>query len=197
MDLQTRVKNILTDPAREWPVIAAETTDVPSLIRDYAAPVSAIAAVSQVIGSTVVGVSMGFLGRYRVGLVRGVANGIVTWVFGLVGVWLAAVIIEKLAPSFQSRGTTTDALKLVVYASTPVWIAGVLNIVPPLAVLILIAGLYAIYVFYLGVPVVMHTPPDKVVAYMIVSALVVIAVSIVLGLITTALVGVGAVGGGL
>src|SRR5581483_8421509 len=138
---------------------------------DYAAPLSAIPAICRWIGMSIVGVSFGFMGRYRVGLVRGLANAIVFWVFGLVGCWVAALIIEKLAASFQSRGDTAQALKLVVYASTPVWVAGVLNLVPALGVLILVAALYAIYLFYVGLPIVMQTPTDKVVAYMIVSAI--------------------------
>ncbi len=190
MDVQTRARNILTQPAREWPVIAAETTDVASLLRDYAAPLSAIPAICRWIGMSIVGVSFGFMGRYRVGLVRGLANAIVFWVLGLVGCWVAAVIIEKLAASFQSRGDTAQALKLVVYASTPVWVAGVLNLVPALGVLILVAALYAIYLFYLGLPIVMQTPTDKVVAYMIVSAIVVLAVTIVVGMLAGAIAGV-------
>jgi hypothetical protein len=101
------------------------------------------------------------------------------------------VVIEKLAPTFQSRGDTAQALKLVVYSMTPVWIAGVLNLVPLLAVLGIIAALYAIYLFYLGLPVIMATPADKVIPYMVVSALVIILVSFILGSIAAALAGFG------
>jgi hypothetical protein len=99
-----------------------------------------------------------------------------------------------LAPTFQSRSSPVQALKLVIYAMTPVWVAGVLNLVPALAVLVILAGLYAIYLFYLGLPSVMGTPADKVIPYMAVSAVVVIVVSIVLGMITAAAVGVGGYG---
>ena len=63
---------------------------------------------------------------------------------------------------------------------TPVWIAGVLNLVPLLAVLGIIAALYAVYLFYLGLPPVMATPAEKVIPYMVVSALVIIVVSFIL-----------------
>jgi hypothetical protein len=110
MDLQTRVKNILTQPAREWPVIAEESTDVAALLRDYAAPLSAIPAICQWLGMSIVGQSTFLSGTYRVGIVRGAAMAVVTWIFGLVGAWIAALIIEKLAPSFGSRGNTAQAL---------------------------------------------------------------------------------------
>ena len=89
-------------------------------------------------------------------------------------------MLEKLAPNFRSSGSTAQALKLVAYASTPVWVAGVFYLVLVLAPLALFAALYAVYLFYLGVPVLMKTPPDKVVPFMVVAALVIIVLNVVL-----------------
>jgi hypothetical protein len=191
MQIQQRVINILSKPAAEWPVIAQEPTDIGMLMREYAAPLAAIPAVCRLIGMTVIGITMPIVGTIRVGPVRGLVNAIVSWVMALVGAYVAAVVIEKLAPTFQSRGGTLPALKLVVYSMTPVWVAGVLSLIPALGPLAIIAALYSIYLFYLGVPVLMQTPADKVVPYMVVSALVMIVVMVVLGLITAAIAGVG------
>jgi hypothetical protein len=177
--LTDRVKNILMNPADEWRVIAGESTDVTALLRDYAAPLAAIPALCRWIGNSLFGV----------GIVRGFASAIVSWALSLVGAWIAAAVIEKLAPTFQSRGDTTQALKLVVYASTPIWIAGVLNLVPALGVLIVLAAIYAIYLFYLGLPPVMHTPTNQVLPFMMVSAVVVILVTFIMGLFASALAG--------
>jgi uncharacterized membrane protein len=194
MSLQTRVVNIITKPESEWRTIAGESGDVAALFRDYAVPLSAIPAFCRFIGMTVVGVSGPFFGTVRIGIVRGFAGAIVSWVLSLVGVWLAALIVEKLAPTFQSRSSPVQALKLVIYAMTPVWVAGVLDLVPALAVLVILAALYALYLFYLGLPPVMGTPGDKVIPYMVVSAVVVIVVSIVLGIFAAAIVGLGGYG---
>jgi len=179
--LQTRVVNILTKPAEEWRVIAGESDTVEGLLRNYAAPLAVIPAVGQFIGYTIVGVSVPLLGTFRYGIVRGFVSACLAFVFALVGAWIAAIVVDKLAPTFQSRGNTTQALKLVVYAMTPVWVAGVLNLVPALAFLGIIAGL----------PVLMGTPADKVIPYMVVSALVIIVVSVVLGSIAAGIAGVG------
>jgi hypothetical protein len=192
MSLQTRVVAILTKPAEEWRTIAAEPATVEGLIREYAAPLAAIPAVAQFIGFSLVGLPLPILGgAIRVGFVRSFANAIVAWVFALVGAWIAALVIEKLAATFQSRGNTAQALKLVVFSMTPVWIAGVLNLVPALSVLIVLAALYAVYLFFLGLPPIMGTPSDKVIPYMVVSALVIIVVSFCLSAITTAIFGIG------
>jgi len=113
MSLQTRVTGILTKPADEWPAIAAESIDPVGLMRDYAAPLAAIPAVCRFIGMSVVGISVPLLGTIRTGIVRGAAGAIVSWVFALAGAWLAAMVVEKLAPTFQSRGSMVHALKLV------------------------------------------------------------------------------------
>ena len=189
--LQTRVVNILTKPADEWRVIASEPATVEGLMRTYAAPLAAIPAIGIFIGYTIVGVAVPLLGTIRYGIVRGFVSACLAFVMALVGVWINAIVVEKLAPTFQSRGDTTQALKLVVYAMTPVWLAGILNLVPLLGILGIVAGLYAIYLLYLGLPVLMGTPPDKVIPYMVVSALVIIVVSVVLGSIAAAIAGVG------
>jgi len=190
MNLQTRVMNILTKPAAEWPIIAAEPADVASIYRDYILLLAAIPAVCTFLGLMLIG---GLFGSY--GMSFALVAGVMSYVSTLASCYIAAFIIEKLAPNFDSRGDTAQALKLVAYASTPVWVAGVLHLVPLLGVLILLAVIYAVYLFYLGLAPVMKTPQDKVVPYMIVSALVVIVVSVVLSFILTAMTA-GAMFGG-
>ena len=192
--LQTRVLGILTKPAEEWRTIATELATVEGLLRGYAAPLAAIPAVCQFLGFTLVGVTVPLYGTIRYGVGRSLVSAVLTWVFALVGAWIAAFVIDKLAPTFQSRGGMTQALKLVVYAWTPAWVAGVLNLVPVLAPLGILAALYAVYLFYMGLPPVMSTPREKVIPYMIVSAVVIIVVSLVLSAISVAIAGVGAFG---
>ena len=180
MSIQTRAVAILTKPADEWRTIAAESATVEGLLRDYAAPLAAIPAVAQ------------FIGFIRFTIVRGFVYAVVSWIMTLVSAWIAAVVIEALAPTFQSKGNTEQALKLVVYSMTPIWIAGVLNLVPALAVLVLIAALYAVYLFYLGLAPVMGTPSDNLIQYMVVSAVVIIVISIVFSAILTAIFGISA-----
>jgi len=67
----------------------------------------------------------------------------------------------------------------VAFSSTASWVAGVLQLVPLLGPLALLAALYGVYLFYLGLPVVMRTPPNKVISYMVVSAVVIIVISLV------------------
>ena len=190
MNLQSRVVNILTKPNLEWPVIANEPADVSSLYKEYIILLSAIPAVCGFIGMTMVGISIPFFGTFRSSIASGLTSMIVQYVLSLVGVFVAAIIIEKLAPTFQSSGGVVQALKMVAYATTPSWIAGVLGLLPALSLLSALAGLYGIYLFYLGLPHVMKTPPQKVIPYMVVAAVVIIVIYIVIGSVSAMLVGI-------
>ena len=191
MDLKTRATNILTKPAVEWPAIASEATTPADLITTYAVPLSAIPAVCSFIGLSIVGMSIPLVGTIRTPIMSGLTSAVVRFVLGIVGLYVSAIIIEKLAPTFQSKGDTTQALKLVVFASTPVWIAGILQIIPALGLLVILAALYAVYLFYLGLPPLMHTPGDKAIPYMVVAAIVIFVINLCFGVVAAAVSGAG------
>ena len=183
MSLQERVTRIVKQPKQEWPVIEAEPTDTATLYKAYIIPLAAIPVICQFIGLVVIGVSVPLVGRYRWGVGDALVMAVFQYISQLVMVFVSALIIAKLGPTFASRDDQAQALKLVAYSMTPVWIAGVLNLIPMLAILILFAGIYGIYLCYLGVPVLMKTPGEKVIPYMVVSVLVIIVVSFVLSVI--------------
>lgn len=189
MNLQSRVINIVSKPKQEWPVIASEAADVASLYKEYIVPLSAIPAVCSFLGMTLIGVTIPFVGQFRTPIASGLAGLVVGYVLSLVGVFLAAFIVDKLAPNFQSSGGIVQALKMVAFASTPAWVAGALQLIPLLGPLAWLAALYGVYLFYLGLPSVMKTPPDKVIPYMVVSAIVVIVISIVTAAISGVFLG--------
>jgi hypothetical protein len=178
MNLTTRAINILTKPATEWTAVETEQTPPVELILRYAAPLAAIPAIASFLSLSVIGIF-----GVRIPLIRGLSSLIVGWVLSLVGALVGAKVVEQLAPRFQSRASFGQALKLVVYASTPGWIAGVLNIVPALSPLMILFAIYAVYLFYLGLPRLMQTPDNQVIPYMVVAAIVMIVIGVVFGVI--------------
>jgi len=189
VNLQARVISILTKPQVEWPTIAAEHGTVAGICSGYVMILAAIPAIATFIGTTVFGVTLPLIGTYRVGIVQGFTTLVLTYVLSVVAVYVAAFVVQKLAPTFQSDPNLVQAYKLVAYAMTPSWVAGVLYIIPQLGLLVMLAGLYGIYLFYLGVTPVMKTPQDKVIPYMITAAVVVIVVSVLMGVVGGALTG--------
>jgi hypothetical protein len=182
MNIADRAKNIIITPKTEWPAIAAEEPNVGQIISGYVIPLALIPAIAAMLG-------YGLIGRGPASsFTWGIAMAIIGFVVALGGVYLTAYVIDMLAPNFGSQKNFGRAMQLVAYSYTPAWLAGILNIIPALGVLVLIASLYGLYLMYLGFPHTMKTPDDKVVVYMVVSIVVLIVVYFVLTALLTAIV---------
>jgi hypothetical protein len=193
VNLVQRAKNIVTSPQSEWPVIAGETTTIADLYKGYIAPLAAIGALASFIGLTMIGITAPFIGTYRLSIGAGLTNAVVGYVLALAMVFILSLIIDALAPTFGGEKNPMQALKIAAYSYTPAWIAGVLQVIPMLGMLVLLASLYGIYVMYLGLPVLMKAPKEKAAAY----TAVVVVCAIVLGVIVGVVVGaISAAGGG-
>jgi len=185
MSIITRAKNILLTPATEWGVISGETETPGSLLGKYVLPMSLIPAVATFIGWGVIGMNVGFV---RIGSIQwGLSMGIQSFLSSILGYYLCTYIIDALAPSFGSEKNIGRSAQLVAYSYTASWVAGIFMILPSLSILGIL-GLYGIYLFYLGIPVMKKTPEDKRIGYLLVSALVIIVVFIVVGLILTRII---------
>jgi Yip1 domain/zinc-ribbon domain len=180
-----RVKAILLTPATEWPVIEREATSAVDIYKGYVAPLAAIGAVASFIGLSLVGIG----GFFRVGLMAGLLHTVVAYLLTFVVVFVVALLVDTLAPTFGGQRDSLRALKVTAYSYTPAWVAAVLNIVPALAVLGLIAALYGLYLLYLGLPVLMRNPPDKSLAYTVVVVLCAIVIGAVFAALSTCLLG--------
>jgi hypothetical protein len=188
MALVDRVKNILLKPKPEWDVIDAEPSTVADLYKGYIIPLAAIGPVAQAIGSSVFGYTMPFLGTYRVPLGSAITGAIVTYVLTLVGVYVLALIIDALAPSFNGTKNQIQALKVAAYSSTASWVAGIFALIPGVRFLSIL-GLYSLYLLYLGLPVLMRSPREKALGYTVVVIIAAIVLFMVIGLVAGMFVG--------
>ncbi len=184
--LLARIRNIVADPRREWPLIATESGDPMRLLVGYVAVLAAIPAICGFIGSSLVGVSVS-AGRVHDSIPFGLVRALISYLFSFVIVYLTALAIDVMAPLFQTARNSGNALKLAVYSFTPVWLVGIVLMVPGLRFLAIL-GLYAIRLLWTGLPPLMGTPRPKVLPYAmaIVAAAFVITVvmSIIQGAVT-------------
>jgi hypothetical protein len=165
MNLIDRVKKILIQPKQEWEVISGETTTTAELYKNYIILLAAIGPVASIIGLSIVGVSMPFGGAtFRVPIITAVGSAVVHYILSLVGVYILALIIDMLAPTFSGEKNMSQALKLSAYSYTAGWIAGIFVILPVLSILGIL-GLYGLYLLYTGIPVLMKAPEAKSLGY--------------------------------
>jgi hypothetical protein len=196
MNIIQRVKDIILKPADTWIEIKNEQVTIKELFTSYAALLAAIPPLASFIGMSLLGFSM-FSFSYRIPVGWGISHAVLSYVLSLVGLYVVALIIDALAPSFGSQKNLVHAAKVAVFSWTPSWIAGILMIIPALSPIAILLSLYSLYLFYLGLPVLMETPKDKALGYFIVTILVSIVVFILIGAISNALFGFGRMGRGM
>jgi hypothetical protein len=191
-----RVKAIILKPAETWPAIAAEPATPGDLITRYALPLLIIGPIAGFIGGQVFGINA-IVATYHPELMSGLTIAVLGVVMALISVIVISLVADFLADKFGGTADRTSAFKLVVYAMTPGWVAGALQIIPALGMLGLLAGLYGLYLFYLGATPVMKVPQDKAAGY---TAVTTIAAIVLMWVASTAtmsvagLFGMGAAG---
>ncbi|MEO0226838.1 MAG: Yip1 family protein [candidate division WOR-3 bacterium] len=178
-----RIKGILLSPKTEWEKIKSEPTTMAQVLTGYAVPLALIPAVCGLIGNALIGVNVGFMGIIRYPIASALVWAIVFYILTLIGLYIEGIVINALAPSFDSVQDINSAFKLAVYSMTPYFVAGILYIFPVLGILVLLASLYGLYLMYLGMPVMMNTPKEKVIGYMIVAIIVMFVINIIIGAI--------------
>ncbi|MGH7537844.1 MAG: Yip1 family protein [Gemmatimonadales bacterium] len=184
MGLIDRAKNILLQPKQEWPVIDAEQTSTGALYTGYVIPLAAIGPVASLIGWSAFGMRVPFLGSDRIPIGIGLRMAVVQYVLALIGVFVLALIIDALAPTFGGQKSQTQALKVAVYSSTAAWVAGIFGLIPALAILSIL-GLYSLYLLYLGLPILMRAPQDKAMGYTVVVIICAIVLYLIIGWVAT------------
>ncbi len=186
VSLVDRVKNILTAPKTEWPRIAGESTSIASLFTGYALILAAIPLIATIVGLTLFASNFGGI-VVRPAMSFIIATAVIGYVISMLVVFLMGQIIGALSPSFGGVKDSVQATKVAVYATTPVWIVGIVSIFPPLGPLVWLAYLWVVALIYMGLGPVLRVPDDKSVVFTIV---IVVAYIVLVAVLTMVIAGI-------
>jgi MFS family permease len=170
--LIARAQAILLRPKAEWDVIDTEPATTQGLFTGYACILAAIPPIAMILSHLL------FIHWTIVPII---VIAVISYVASLLGAFIVGFIIDALAPSFDGQKNQVQAMKLAVYSYTAVWVAGILNIVPLLGLLAIIAALYGFYILYVGLPKLMKSPPEKTAGYFVVSLIAAFVVNAIIG----------------
>jgi hypothetical protein len=192
--LLARIKNIVLSPSSEWQVIAPEATTAAQLYAGYVTPLAVWMALIGFLRMSVIGVNTALGGSFRTPIGSGLTYTVLMFVSALIGVFVVGLMINALAPTFSGTRDQRQALKVSAYSLTPAMLSSVLSLSPVLPTLLqLLAGLFGIYVLYLGLPVVMQAPKEKAFGYTASVVICTLLCGIVLGVVS-AFAHIGGVG---
>jgi hypothetical protein len=179
----TNAINLLKNPAAFMRQNKDNAVPVNSLMINYVVVLAAIPFVATLVGDL-------WYYAYRAAYGYAFAVAIATYVLDVAAVYVIGMIIWKLGPNF---GTTTGQAKATLLAAlvyTPVFFISILTIIPFIGWITFLGLLYGLYVLYLGLPIVLGTPPGKEMGYIIAIVVVAIIVYAVIGAIIGAITAV-------
>lgn len=179
-----RVKLVVLRPKDAWEKISKEEIQLKDFLVSYVLPLVLIPTIASFIGYGLIGMGSYFkVASFSWGL----HQAILAFLSAYLGLMISAFCMHKLASSFHTSLSLPNAFKLVGYAYTPSWLAGVFYMVPGLSILGLVAGIYSLYILYIGFVPVTNVGEDKKISYFIISLIVIVAVSIVLSFVIGAM----------
>jgi hypothetical protein len=162
-----RVIGMLAQPRQTWAAIDKEPTTTAALYLGYIAPLAGLAALARLIGVAFVG----FPDIGRPPFWHVLAWAALYFALELLAVDIIAFVIDGLGPVVgcpECEGVPRhiQALKVAAYARTPLWIFGLLLLVPALTVVATVIGaLYSVYLLWLGIPELMKAPKHRIPVY--------------------------------
>lgn len=179
-----RIGAILWTPKAEWVRIAAEPASVRSVMLGWVMPLAAIGPVAKLLSSQMLNY-MGDGMHMPPPFVSALTEAVLSYLLSLLAVYVMSLLINGLAVTFKGRRDHVQALKLAAHSATPAYLVGAFQIWPPLELLEAF-GLYSLYLIFTGLPILMHVPRKRALAYTAVTMLASIAMTILLTLIVLA-----------
>ena len=178
-NLINRAKDIVLQPKTTWEVIKTEETTTSGILTNYLFPLALVPAIASFIGYGFIGFNVGIFGR-AASIEWGIGQAVTTFVSTFIGVIISAWVISQLGKNFGTTTSMNDAAKLVAYSYTPALIAGIFYLIPSLIIIVVLGGLYSLYLLYIGFQPMTNVSEQRKTSYFMVSLIAIIVVSAVL-----------------
>lgn len=190
MALLDHTLGILINPDQEWKLIREQKQSFRQVFLTHIPLLALIPVGAAFYGVTQVGWSVGDGAPVKLSMESAVSLCALTYFALLAGVFLLGEFINWMSRTYGVQGPDErvhyDGTALAVYVTTPLFLVGIFLAYPVLwlnALAMVVAGSYAIYLVYEGIPILMNIDKDR--AFMFASS--VITVGLVL--MVTAMIG--------
>lgn len=178
--LYERIRKLIFQPKEAWNDIENEVTTEIQLLQNYLIFLVAIPSV------------FGFLGWLFVGkgLLISLLWAVMVYILTLLGIWLFARSLLFFAHNFECELDNIEASKIASYAYTPVLVASIFFIIPPISWLI-VFGAYSFIVLCLGLAKFIQCPSEKIIGMMVSTCITMLIIYLIVNIIAMRLCGFG------
>jgi hypothetical protein len=174
-----RFQNILFKPSQEWMNIKNENHSNKNIFLTFLLPFGFVIFASCFFGySRIFSLPIDIFPFYFV-----ISASFITALTSILGIYLASYIITKIAQYFSSIVDINSTLILIAYSSILSLVLSVLTGLFPEIKNISLVGLYSIYIMWYGLEIMLETPKEKKINFLILSTIIMILSYIVVALI--------------
>lgn len=187
--LLRHVWGILSEPRAAWSRIRDEDWSTAEIYLRVLAPLALISPVAGFIGTTSFGWQIGAGAPLKLTVSSAAQISIVYFGAILVTAFVIGTLISWMSETYGTRQPLTRCVAIAVYAAVPLFLVGVFQVYPVLWVNFLIglpALAYAVYLLYLGVPIVMNISPER--GFLFSSAVLAVGLVALVGLLASTVV---------
>jgi hypothetical protein len=166
MSMVERAYSIILGPSEEWDVIANERVSAGGIFIGYAMIFAAIPVVIETMIIAYFGKDFAYSSAtsgtlQRVGITPFVLMGALKYATALLTLLLMCFFVNSVSAMFNGWSNMVPGTKLMIYASTPMWVAGPISMIPYIGPLItFIAATYVIYLINVGLQPVLGVPAE-------------------------------------
>jgi hypothetical protein len=203
MDILQHTLGIMIHPDSEWKAIRAQRkSSHMDVFASHVPLLALIPTVSAYIGVTQVGWAIGDGEVVKLTAMSAATLCAMTYLSLLVGIYIFGEFINWMERTFGVSDSPEErhyeGMALAVYVTTPLMLAGIANLYPALwvvATAMAIAGAYAVYLIYEGIPILMNIPEERgfIFASSVITAGLVLLVTVLVGSVILWTMGVGPV----
>lgn len=159
-----KLKKLLTQPQKTWHDIAQETNSVKQIFKEQLLYIALVPVLTSFVSDVIIGVEM-FEKTHRKPFYSSLVNSFLYYISILLLITILSIALKIIANLFDLKVNFEKAFKLVNYSFYPILLFSVISLIPGSS--FLIAGLivYSLYVFYIGLPILIKNPEDKSIVF--------------------------------
>lgn len=172
MAIMEHTLGILLHPDSEWKAIRNERHSFLQVFLSHVPFLALIPTLAAYYGVTQVGWTIGDGDPIRLTSSSAMTLCAITYVSLLAGVFILGEFINWMARTYGVRDEGEkrhyEGTALAVYVTTPLFLAGISAVYPDMwfnAIATVIAGAYAVYLVYEGIPILMDIPKERAFMY--------------------------------
>ncbi|WGL17958.1 Yip1 family protein [Microbulbifer bruguierae] len=171
MKLLSHTIGIFTNPDKEWRAIRSDKHSFLQVFLSHVPILALIPCIAGYVGVTLVGFELG--GHVaKLTPASALALAVTTYIAILIGIYLVGEFINWMARAYGVEGDEPtlhyEGTALAVFLTTPVLLAGIVMLYPQLWLVVAVMGLagaYAVYLLYEGIPILMNMSKERAFLY--------------------------------